>query len=467
MGLHARKRRWLWMCAFWVCMGLANLAKEFVPLLTAWGLVAYLCWRESNQANGDEKSLAMMRIFLILSGVGLVLHVLVTGYQPMNWWAALGVGSSAGVAATAAVMLGGPMLWCVIISRGYRPMLKMLPGALVGMIVMTAMFVPWMLYMADLFPDFAGEVFASQTTDRAAGVGKWSVRDPYLYIGALFTLCLPWVGFVPGGFAAGMMRRFNAHRSSLMYLLLWSLGLLVLFSAAAGKRVHYIMPMLPAFSLLMGFVIDDVFFSHRWIRPFLGKLLGMTYGLAGPVALIVLGVLWKIKPDNALWPSMFATVAVACLFLVPCAWLSFKGRLKPAPWLIAASILVIYVGHWSTVHKFDDNAAVRDFAIDAAAVVGDDPVYHWGDPQAKTVYYFGRCVHSLIWRFENDRGESSTNLAIDWIKQDPSHAPWIIGYQDSLKLMESLGYKPVIARPTPGKKKLVFTLYGRSVEQRQ
>jgi len=468
-GLEAPRRRGhvAWMAAFWIAMGLASLAKQFVPLLLSWPLLAFLFWRQAAGAGDDRSALKRLRWFLIASGVGLAVHVAVTSVPAFHWWRAAGLSPGTGAYVTMALCLGLPMLRYFLASGGWRPVVRLLPTAIPGAAVMAAMFVPWMLYMVRLFPDLAPQVFSGQVTERAAGTGLWTVERPDRYILALLTFSLPWLGFVPGAFAVGLMDRFREHRRALVYLLLWSVGLIGLFSAAAAKREHYILPMLPALCLLMGFVAEDVFFRHSWIRPALARALGVGYGVAAVVGVAAAAVAWFVADEKLQWGVMFWVLVAAAVPWATAGWLAGRGRFRYMVWLLAAGITIVYLGWWGGHPLWDPRRDVYDFAQKVRQEVpANEPLYHWGDPQAKVVFYSGRTIPAAQWRFQRADPDADSNQIdarlCDNLRSDPDHMKWIVGYAPNLTELGPLGYRPKFSLTERHFKKLTYAIYHRS-----
>jgi len=522
-GLESRNRRAraAWMIAFWLVMGLANLSKQFVPLLLAWPLAAFLFWREHAGEGDDESALRRLRSFLIATEIGLGLHLVLTNPwgQVVTLFVSLPAGGLlvwrllsrgpqpadgrriarallAGVAVAAAVQiaawvllswalaaaeqmavvqgratfvvmalgLGVPMLWYLLRCRGWRQIWPLLQTALPGAAVMLAMFVPWLWTMSGMFPGLAGSALSEQVTDRAAGVAIGDLYGPDVYVVGLITFTLPWLAFLPGGLAVGLMRRFADRRGGLVYLLLWALGLLILFAAAAGKREHYILPMIPAVCLLMGFVAEDVVGRHRWITPTQAGLIGGGYlvtaavGTAGlAVAVLVTGGQWRLV-------HMLAVVAVAGVPMAAGGVLAWRGRLRALVPLVAASITLIYVVFYSFHELWDPRLPAQDFARQAARVVPrGDPVYHWHDPWLKIPYYFGRYVPAVQWQFL--RARQSPNEPIDARVREfieSGQAPWMFAYAGNRATLEPLGYRMVLGRQGRQRRKLHYALFHRA-----
>jgi 4-amino-4-deoxy-L-arabinose transferase-like glycosyltransferase len=424
MGLDAgaRARRAAWMAAFWVMMGLANLAKEFVPLLLIYPLAMYLFWRQDHADCGDGGSLARMRTWLAATLAGLVVVVILSYIAPLimdrlglkgalaTWQR---VFSGKVYYGAMAAMIGGPALWYMATTRGWRQLWPLVPTAIPGVAVMLAMFVPWMLYMMHVFPGQAGGIFSEQVTERASGEGGWAVDPPEKYLLAIITFTLPWIVFVPGAFASGLMKRFAAHRKGLVFLLLWSVGVFVLFTASAGKREHYIFPMLPAVCLLMGFIANDVFHEHKWITVAMGRAIGVGHGLVGLAGIIVMAILCFAQRHDPKWPHMLVVTIIAALPMVGAGWFAYRKRLGLVPGLLAAGFVIVYLGFYMGMNKWDDRRPIAEFARQAAVMVNTDrsltghpdiPIYQWGDPQAKMPFYFGETIPSAFWKFDDLAG---------------------------------------------------------------
>lgn len=476
VGLESptRRSRAAWMIAFWVAMGLANLAKELVPMLLAWPLLAYLTWRQGNQ---QDQAVSGRRLawFLGASMGGLAAYLIVIS--------CVSIRSQVLSYSVMALCLGLPMLWYFVVNRGWRQVVPLLPTAIPGIVLMLAAFVPWMLYMSALFPHLAGETFSHQTSERVAGTGGFGIAEPQKYIASLLTLTAPWCIFLPGAFAAGLMRRFSRHHRALVFLLLWTVGIIMLFCAVAGKRDHYILPMLSAVCLLMGFTADDVFFNHAWISKPLGRVIALGHAAAGVLAVVVFGLFYAYSAQHSgqagqiavhslkgiknaviehavMWPYMLAISAVAAVPLIVAGVAAWRGRLRATVGLVAAAVGIFYFGQWTFGDKWDDRAPLAHFAQRAAVTTAGQDVYHWDWPQSAMAFYFGRYLPMAQDEVARPRaarvGSDATGSWQQWLA-DRRNAPWIIGDASAAKTLAPYGYVPVYAgRGSPGDVPILF-----------
>ena len=471
-GIEAvsRRRHLAWMAAFWLLVGLANLAKQFVPLLAAWPVLAYLFWRQSTLSRGDAVALRWLRIFLIATAVGVGVVVAVSFVPALRWWRLAGVGGEAGAYVTIAAAFGLPMLWYLIAARGWRQLLPLLPTALPGIVVAIAMFAWWMVYIVHLFPHLSEEVLAHEVTDRGAGVGGWRADSPVRYLQSLVTYTLPWVALLPGACAVALMRRFERYRSGLVYLLLWCAGFVAIFAAAAGKREHYILPMLPAFSMLMGFVAEDVFFTHAWIRPRSARWIGLGYAPVGLVGVVVAATAYFLSGRQERWLHMGIVAAAVTVPVGLAGLLIWRQRFRAGLAILLASITLVYVGYYNWARLWDNNRPVAQFAAAAARIVPPDaPVYHWNDPQAKTAFYFGRYIPAIQWPLERQDPDLTPTAALKLVESQlrraPGEAPWMFTYDRDMPALEALGYRVVLESQGRDESGLLFVLCHRGAAE--
>jgi len=494
MGLGARTGRGRagWMAGFWVAMALANLAKQFLPLLLFLPLLAYVFWRhhDARARTGDvpgEVPRRALGVWAIATAAAVLVAVAAVTFPALHVWRLAGLGDTRGGLATMGLLVGAPLAWYMARTRGWRGVWPLLPMGVVGAAVMFAAFLPWMAHLRHLFAG-AAEVFSEQIAERAAGSGEWHMAAPWYYLLPLVELTLPWIVFLPGALAAAWMKRFGRHRRALVYLFCWSAGLIAMLTLSAGKREHYILPMLPAICLLMGFIAEEVFFVNRWIPRRGARRIGIGYAVVGLAAPLLMAGLWVAACHADAWlprladPPRWARhlespepwrylVLVTALGALPLA----VAMRRMARWqlagvvpAIAVSMLVFYIGFHARGHYWDGRKQVAEFALRAADAVGPDAaVGSWGDPLAKTVFYFGRDIPNVHWRRDRWMRQLTPRTGLArWRKwmTDARNVEYMFCYDGAerqVQQLEALGFEPVLSVSAREECHLVFVLMRR------
>jgi len=493
MGLSAARRRdrALWMLAFWAAMALANLAKEFFPLVMSVPLLIFVVYDHRRAragkdrasglpARGDGRGPLAMCLIGLAGGVlgGIAFQILRTRLKSPS--------VDVGLAVSALLVLA-PIAWYALVTRGWRGVPPLLPTAVPGAVLMFAAFLPWMWYMRKLFGG-AEAIFSQQVARRAAGDADWAVQAPWYYIVPLITFTLPWLALLPGALAAPWLKAFAARRRELVYLMLWWTGLFAMLTASAGKRPHYLLPAVAAICLLMGYVADDVFRHRRWATPAIAKIISISYGAVAVAGVAAMAVLWLAARrfgseiaaraeqgadiSRALlnlrfpirWLHMLIVLAVIAVPAVLAAWASLRRPGAALPLLLAVAV-VLYVGFHLGERYWDDRAPAAEFARLAKARVGDETrIASWGAPQAKVVYYFGRNIPSVNWRrsrlirrYGKEEGRARWER---WLS-DPSEIQWMFSY--GLHVVKYSGHGFRVDTQVRGleKKAVTYTLSAR------
>ncbi len=308
-------KRAAWLLAGWAAMGLANLSKEFVPLFLVWPLLAYLAWRASLRHDGRPR--LRMGVFLILALAGVVLVDVIRRFEALQWWQGTGLNATVCAALTYGCLVSLPLLGYFVVSRPWGQLKLVLPTLLPGLILMALLFVPWLVYLDKLFTATSDTMW-QQVGARGVGSEGWTtLRTPGFYLASIITLTLPWTIFLPGAVLAPLWstpgrhpeadeqspaplsaQQPAEHADGLAYLLFWVFGLILLFSAAAGKRMHYILPSVPALCMLAGYAAEDVFFRHRWFSIGMAKVIMIGYAILGVVVAVAAAVAIQATSDG-------------------------------------------------------------------------------------------------------------------------------------------------------------------------
>jgi 4-amino-4-deoxy-L-arabinose transferase-like glycosyltransferase len=215
--------------------------------------------------------------------------------------------------------------------------LMFLIAALVGALILLAWAIPAGIYGG---PKYQQEIFWGQTADRM--VKSFAHRRPvYWYLPMLPVMLFPWLFALPVWRALG--KAFAAiNEQGVRFCLAWFIPVLIAFSFISGKQPHYLLPIMPAFALLVGRGWDEL--NHiSWLDKMLLALVGVGVGvllLALPSlqhqyhlaiwladipvwtgAMVVLGSVLLMLSAGASKIRYFQHVALMALLLISMLWL--------------------------------------------------------------------------------------------------------------------------------------------------
>jgi 4-amino-4-deoxy-L-arabinose transferase-like glycosyltransferase len=180
----------------------------------------------------------------------------------------------------------------MLVHRDWRLALRAQPWwTLAALLVLAA---PWFVLVSARNPEFAHFFFIFQHFQRYLSRADFDRYQPvWFFLPVLALGFLPWTTLLPAALREAWRAARSGERASSL-LLIWSAFVLVFFSLSQSKLTPYIVPMLPALSLLTGRAIAGLpaarFAAHLRAVAFLGTGLGALVLLlwwAPPVAPLV------------------------------------------------------------------------------------------------------------------------------------------------------------------------------------
>jgi 4-amino-4-deoxy-L-arabinose transferase-like glycosyltransferase len=191
----------------------------------------------------------------------------------------------------------------------------------------------------------------------------------------------PWTLYAPGALFLAAKRR--EPRDS--FLLCWAGALFVFFSLSRGKRGDYLLPLMPAFALMIGEVWRQDWKDER-IAPGWPALLG---GIAGVIALVAYPFARHlIPPEIHVGPAVFVAVALASI--APAVAI-LAGSRRAAMATIAGGVALLTMTVSFTI--MPEAQRTRPFAENVARIAGDAPlVQSRGVFDYATLYYLQRRI---------------------------------------------------------------------------
>ena len=139
--------------------------------------------------------------------------------------------------------------------------LKLVVAVLIGASIALAWAIPAGISGGD---DYRNAIFLGQTSGRL--VKSFAHQLPFWwYVEQLPLLLLPWLFFKPLWQGA---KKLNLNDYGVRFCLAWALPVFIMFSFVSGKRIHYLLPLIPALALLLARAADEIKDVEKWRRAY-------------------------------------------------------------------------------------------------------------------------------------------------------------------------------------------------------
>jgi 4-amino-4-deoxy-L-arabinose transferase-like glycosyltransferase len=283
-----------------------------------------------------------------------------------GWWTALAWASMAcGVLTKGPVALALPLL-VALPYAAWRRAWRALADP-VAVLLFLALLGPWLLATSRVVPEFLEHALATETALRLT-TDRLGRSEPFWYFLVIFpAAAVPWTPLLA---AAGWRLRRAAHRpadSRIVFLLLWILVPLALFTLSQSKRPQYVLPLVPAVGLLVGAL---------WrARP--GALPGTraAAGCLGALGAVLLGGQGLIPGLVSATPHIAATIpetagwlGAACLVSGVAAWAT-RARRRVALAALTLPAAAIPITSRELMDAVGRERSARDLAAAIAPVI--------------------------------------------------------------------------------------------------
>lgn len=258
-----------------------------------------------------------------------------------------------------------------------------------GLALFLALAAPWFVLVSSRNPGFAEfffvhEHFARYLTTTHRREGAWWYFVPYLLLGLL-----PWTGGLPWLFK----RRKAAGARPRALLLVWIVFIFAFFSLSGSKLPSYILPIFPAFAMLIARALDTA--SAKSLRWHL--LLPTLFWLAvGAVATQADRFADVGTPIDVVAPMCRELMFAAGVFLLAAAaawWLLARQRIGTAILCVSAGhLLAAFIGMNAHDHYGQLRSSVNIAPALQAQLPADAPVFAVRDYDQSLPFYLRRNV---------------------------------------------------------------------------
>lgn len=169
------------------------------------------------------------------------------------------------------VLPAGALICYSVLYRDFAVWKRLRP--LTGLPLFLMIAAPWFVEMARAHPDFMQFFFIREHFTRFLTTEHHRYQPWWFFLPVLAVGALPWTLPTAAAFGQSLRRRaaagtFEPH----VFLAVWSVVVLIFFSASHSKLVGYILPMFPALALLAGRYVSEAA-GHTLARQFLGSAL--------------------------------------------------------------------------------------------------------------------------------------------------------------------------------------------------
>ena len=251
-------------------------------------------------------------------------------------WAVLGFACGMGFMTKGFLALLLPVLIALPYMIWQKRFLELVKYGLVAMLVAAAVSLPWVLAVHAQEPDYWRFFFWHEHIRRFAGDDAQHGRPWWFYLPLMVVSSLPWAALLPATFKDAWQ---NKRHASVVFILLWLLLPLGLFSLSKGKLPTYIMPCMLPLALLLGHAM-----MQRVEQAKTGALRvnGLVNLLVDGAALLALVYFQIKKPFYDNEPQHMALLVVVLLTWIVTGLLTLSKPLKmwAAP-AVAMGVLVL------------------------------------------------------------------------------------------------------------------------------
>jgi 4-amino-4-deoxy-L-arabinose transferase-like glycosyltransferase len=267
-----------------------------------------------------------------------------------------------------------------------------------GLAVVVLVIVPWWHAAYERSGGVYGSpsILAKQTGGRM--LNSYSHQRPFhYYFGEILWQFLPWVVFFPLTAHAIWKKGRLRDNDGLRFLFIWFLGVFLFFSCISGKRSQYLLPLLPAGGLIIGWALCLSNPSERKLserREYYLPLLLLSLISAGGLVYVSVASYFK-APDHFILAVLASVVAILMLAVLgvifmkrpPATWLS---------WIAVITVLVVTVVFGYAGPIMDKHVSAQPFCDKVlAALEEDDGLFFYGFYKPNIHFYMRRQIPNL------------------------------------------------------------------------
>jgi hypothetical protein len=351
----------------------------------------------------------MVTTFLTTASVACLWQAVTRGgWSRFRWLVLAGIAAGFGALAKGLVpiiVLAGPALVALVLmirdlkagreaaSAGmadWKPTVLSIVAAclLVGLIAL-----PWLGYIFLHIPQ-AAEIWRAESLDRAAG-DTVKGAPVYYYLARLSYLVAPWTVFFVVGLVVWVRApwKVEGDRAWPAFVGTWFFVPLIVFSVAAGKRAHYMLPLMPAAAAFAVIALEWLLVATSQRRRLAASWIMFAHAAVFVALAAALAFFSsKLVPGHA--TAAFALAGILAAGAVAIAILALKDRLASSAGALAVAFTAAFLVAWPTVLadvRSDDSRSQLARRI-AEIVPANERLLFFRDVTPALVFYTSRTI---------------------------------------------------------------------------
>lgn len=273
--------------------------------------------------------------------------------------------------------------------------------------------------------DYRNAIFLGQSSGRL--IKSFAHASPWWwYLQILPLLLLPWLLFPPMWRG---IQQLSIKDTGVRFCIFWIIPVLVVFSLISGKRIHYLLPLIPPMALLLAKAIDAISESRGLARAH-SLVAGLFVGLGVVLAALPLlngryQWLQEVAGLSPIWGLLLATISAAI------GWFKAEDVRQSALLVCMASVcalMILSAGLFSIKYRHFDT---QETALKISELLQENKAVAYYTAKYHGQYQFtGRLTQPLSIL-------TNSNQLYDWAKLHPNGFI-IVEYRNSNPLPDSI-----------------------------
>jgi 4-amino-4-deoxy-L-arabinose transferase-like glycosyltransferase len=206
------------------------------------------------------------------------------------------------------ILCGGAVFFWALLTKRWRDVLRLLHPAAIAAFCVTAL--PWYILVARRNPDFF-RIFIIEHNFKRFLTPEFQHIQPFWFYGPILLFALfPWTGIAISAVTYVFRRKLGmAPGAPSIYVLCWAFFPIIFFTVSKSKLPGYILPAIPAFTLLTALAVTKALRMERVPVPTGFAVIALTPVAA--IAAVGLSAYFQPRPQE----TWFRPYAVECLLL--------------------------------------------------------------------------------------------------------------------------------------------------------